>query len=87
MSDFEIVTIDPSEVLDRTLTTMEEYVGEALYPGDERRIFAEAMVAVHAQLANIMMTHSENAWASPDFLEHRRTAPSASAYKLRLNKT
>ena len=54
MSDFEIVTIDPSEVLDRTLTTMEEYVGEALYPGDERRIFAEAMVAVHAQLANIM---------------------------------
>ena len=36
MSDFEIVTIDPSEVLDRTLTAMEEYVGEALYPGCPR---------------------------------------------------
>lgn len=54
MAEFDIVNVDKDAILDRELTTMEEYAGEALYPGDERRIFAESESAVHVQLLNIM---------------------------------
>lgn len=54
MADIDIVNVDKDAILDRELTTIEDYAGEALYPGDERRIFAESESAVHVQLLNVM---------------------------------
>lgn len=42
----DLITVDPEELRVGLLTMLEEGVGEALYPGDERRIYGEALVAV-----------------------------------------
>lgn len=44
--DFNIVEYDSQTLYDTTLLGLMRYCEEALYPGDERRIFGEAMVAV-----------------------------------------
>lgn len=52
MNDF-IVT-DASEIYNQIITSLEKSTGEALYPGDERRIFGEALVAVLVAMFNQM---------------------------------
>lgn len=51
-SDIHLVTTDASEIYTELITALEQNVGEPLYPGDERRIYGEALVAVFVQLLN-----------------------------------
>ena len=46
MSDLNFITIDSSEIYDTIITALENGCSDELYPGDERRIFGEALVAV-----------------------------------------
>lgn len=46
MADINLVNTDASEVYETVLTTLEQGVDEPLYPGDERRIYAEALVLI-----------------------------------------
>ena len=52
MNDF--IETDAGEILDEVITGLEESVGESLYPGDERRIFGEAIAAVFVAMFNQM---------------------------------
>lgn len=52
MSDF-IVT-DASEIQETIIKSLEKETGESLYPGDERRIFGDALVAVFVSLFSTM---------------------------------
>lgn len=51
-ADIHLVTTDASEIYTELITALEQNVGEPLYPGDERRIYGEALVAVFVQLLN-----------------------------------
>lgn len=42
----DLIDVDSSSIYNEVITDLEEGVGEPLYPGDERRIFGEALVAV-----------------------------------------
>ena len=42
----EFITTDAEVIRSEILTELESNVGEPLYPGDERRLFGEALVAV-----------------------------------------
>lgn len=44
--DLNLVDVEPSAIYNDVVTSLESGVGEPLYPGDERRIFGEALVAV-----------------------------------------
>lgn len=44
--DLDLVEVGSSEIYADVVTSLESGVGEPLYPGDERRIFAEALAAV-----------------------------------------
>lgn len=52
MADF--IETDADELYNQILTSLESSVGEALYPGDERRIFGEGLVAVFVSMFNAM---------------------------------
>lgn len=42
----DLVDVDPTVIYTDVITSLESGVGEPLYPGDERRVFGEALVAV-----------------------------------------
>lgn len=46
MSELSFIETDSNEVYNEVITSLEQSVGEPLYPGDERRIFGDALVAV-----------------------------------------
>lgn len=48
----EFITTDAEVIRSEILTELEVNVGEALYPGDERRLFGEALVAVIVSVYN-----------------------------------
>ena len=48
----EFITTDAKLIYEEIMTTLEEGVSEPLYPGDERRIFGEAMVPVFVSMFN-----------------------------------
>lgn len=50
MNELEFVNTDSSEIYDTIITELENGVAEPLYPGDERRIFGEAMVPLFVAL-------------------------------------
>lgn len=50
----EFITTDASAIYAEIITSLESSVGEPLYPGDERRIFGEALVALVVSLFNSM---------------------------------
>ena len=50
MADFDFVETDSSKIYTAIVGTLMDSVGEPLYPGDERRIFAEALVSVFVSL-------------------------------------
>ena len=52
MNDF--IETDAKKIYDRIITGVEGSVGESLYPGDERRIFVDAIAAVFVSLFNQM---------------------------------
>ena len=49
---FDFVTTDAAQIYTAIIGTLMDEVGEPLYPGDERRIFGEALVAVLVALYN-----------------------------------
>ena len=48
--DIHLVTTDAGSIYNTIITTLEQGAGEPLYPGDERRIFGESLVAVFVAL-------------------------------------
>ena len=50
----EFITTDASLIFDEVITTLEAGVSEPLYPGDERRIFGEALVPLFVAMYNAM---------------------------------
>lgn len=53
-NDLDIIEFEPEELRNNLLTRLETGCGEALYPGDERRIFGEAMIAVLVTFYNTL---------------------------------
>ncbi len=49
-TDIHFVTIDAADIESGVITTLENEVGEVLYPGDERRLFANGLVALLVSL-------------------------------------
>ena len=49
-SDIRFVTIDAATIENNIITSLENGVGEVLYPGDERRLFGQGVVAVFVSL-------------------------------------
>lgn len=52
MADFDFVTTDAAEIYNTVIQSLMDEVNEPLYPGDERRIFGEAVVAVMVAMYN-----------------------------------
>ena len=52
MADLSFLETDSSRIYDNLITALEESVGEPLYPGDERRIFGDALVALFVSIYN-----------------------------------
>lgn len=52
MPEFDFVTADAAKLYTAIVGSLMDSVGEPLYPGDERRIFGEAVVAVMVSLYN-----------------------------------
>lgn len=50
----EFITTDASLIFEEVITTLEAGVSEPLYPGDERRIFGEALVPLFVAMYNAM---------------------------------
>lgn len=50
MADFDFVTTDSAAIYTEVITNLMIYCNEALYPGDERRIFGESLVNVFVGL-------------------------------------
>ena len=50
--DIKLTTTDASTLYKTIITELEKGAGEPLYPGDERRIFGEGLVAVYVALYN-----------------------------------
>ena len=53
-ADINLNTIDATTLYNTIIRALEEGAGEPLYPGDERRIYGEALVAVFVALYNTM---------------------------------
>lgn len=54
IGSLDLVTCDAGDIYDETILALSEAVGEPLYPGDERRMFAEALVALLNSERNIV---------------------------------
>lgn len=52
MADLSFLETDSKVIYDTTITELEKNVNEPLYPGDERRIFGDALVAVFVSVFN-----------------------------------
>ena len=52
--DIHLTEINASTIYNTIITALEQGAGEPLYPGDERRIYGEALVAVFVSLFNQM---------------------------------
>ena len=50
----EFITTDAALIFEEVITTLEAGVSEPLYPGDERRIFGEALVPLFVAMYNAM---------------------------------
>lgn len=50
----EFLTTDAQIIYDEVITELESHVGEPLYPGDERRLFGEALAAVFVSMYNAL---------------------------------
>lgn len=52
--DIHLTTIDAATIYNTLISELEKGAGEPLYPGDERRIYGEALVAVFVALYNTL---------------------------------
>lgn len=53
-NELHFLDLDAGTIYDAVITSLETSVGEPLYPGDERRIYGEAIVALMVSLYNKM---------------------------------
>ena len=53
MADFDFVETDSAKIYTTIIEALMDYCNEALYPGDERRIFGEALVPVFVSLYSL----------------------------------
>jgi len=65
MSDLKLIEIDSDTIYKNAIQRIEIACGEPLYPGDERRIFTEAIIAVLVGMANMT-----NAACNAKFLDN-----------------
>lgn len=68
----DFIETDSAVLYDQIITAMEKAVGEPLYPGDERRIFSEALVALVVSIYNDVNEACRNkmlAYASGEILD------------------
>lgn len=54
MSDLNFITTDTTEIYNKIITALENGVASPLYPGDERRIFGEALVPLFVAMYSSM---------------------------------
>lgn len=54
MAVFNFIETDSSKIYDEIIGGLMEYCDEALYPGDERRIFGEALTLLFVAMFNLM---------------------------------
>lgn len=52
MAEIEFMDISAAEIVKKLITGVEEKLSEPLYPGDERRLFLEALAPVMVQIIN-----------------------------------
>lgn len=50
MADFDFIDINAADIVERVVTETENHIGEPLYPGDERRLFNEALSVLFLML-------------------------------------
>ena len=55
--DINLTTTDAGTIYKTIIASLEKSAGEPLYPGDERRIFGEGLVAVYVALYNLSLIH------------------------------
>jgi len=67
MADLNFITTNATEIYNEILTELENGVSEPLYPGDERRIFGEALVAL-----TVIMYNAVNDAARQKMLRYAR---------------
>ena len=53
MADIDFMDISAADIVERLVTGVEEQLGEPLYPGDERRLFCEALAPVIVGVINM----------------------------------
>lgn len=54
MADFNFIETDSAKIYDTVIGDLMEHCDEALYPGDERRIFGEAISLLFVSMFNLM---------------------------------
>ena len=52
MADLSFLETDSNRIYENVISALEESAGEPLYPGDERRIFGDALVALFVSIYN-----------------------------------
>lgn len=52
MADIDFMNISAADIVERLVTETEDQLGEPLYPGDERRLFLEALAPVIVGIIN-----------------------------------
>ena len=51
-ADLSFLETDSQQIYENVISSLEESVGEPLYPGDERRVFGDALVALFVSIYN-----------------------------------
>ena len=67
MADLNFIETDSAKIYDTVIGGLMEYCDEALYPGDERRIFGEALSLLFVSMFNLM-----NDSAKQRFIQYAR---------------
>ena len=57
MADLDLITTDSRTIYLETIAALENELNEPLYPGDERRMFAEALNAFITSYQNTSNAH------------------------------
>ena len=74
----EFITTDAGLIYEEIITSLESGVSEPLYPGDERRIFGEALVPLFVAMYNsVNDAYARRCSAMP---EAKHLTPSASGW-------
>jgi hypothetical protein len=50
MAEIDFMNLTPADIVERLVVGVEDRIGESLFPGDERRLFLEALAPVMVQL-------------------------------------